>query len=88
MTKHTAKRCMGRRGFLGSAAAALGASFWANDKLEAALGNVQTASKPSDLRITDLRVAVVGRGWPLPSGPMTSWKPRWATFRRPPSPQT
>jgi L-alanine-DL-glutamate epimerase-like enolase superfamily enzyme len=27
---------------------------------EAALGTVQTASKPSDLRITDLRVAVVG----------------------------
>ncbi|MBM3746074.1 MAG: mandelate racemase/muconate lactonizing enzyme family protein [Acidobacteria bacterium] len=65
MTKHTARRCVGRRGFLGSAAAALGATFWANDKLEAALGNVQTASKPSDLRITDLRVAVVGRGWPL-----------------------
>jgi len=51
-----------RRGFLGKSigAAALGA-FWAEDTIQAYQSNVRTASKPSDLRITDLRVAhVVG----------------------------
>lgn len=54
------RRGVSRRGFLGSSAgaAALGA-FWANDTIEAWQGNVQTASKPSDLRITDLRFAHV-----------------------------
>ena len=65
MTRHTVRTSMARRSFLGSAAAALGATFWADETLEAALGNVQTASKPSDLKITDLRVAVVGRAWPV-----------------------
>ncbi len=65
MIKSSSARLTGRRSFLGSAAAALGAAFWADETLEAALGNVQTASKPSELRITDLRVAVVGRRWPL-----------------------
>ncbi|MBE7544985.1 MAG: mandelate racemase/muconate lactonizing enzyme family protein [Bryobacteraceae bacterium] len=51
-----------RRRFLGSAAGAatLGA-FWSEQDLLGWQQNVRTASKPSDLRITDLRVAhVVG----------------------------
>jgi L-alanine-DL-glutamate epimerase-like enolase superfamily enzyme len=56
------KRGVSRRGFLGrSAGAAALAGFWANDTIEAWQGNVQTASKPNDLKITDLRFAhVVG----------------------------
>ncbi len=50
---------LGRRRFLGSAAAALGASFWADPTLDAAVQNVNRNSHPSDLKITDLRVAVV-----------------------------
>jgi hypothetical protein len=47
-----------RRRFLGSAAgaAALGA-FWTEQDLLGWQQNVRTASKPSDLKITDLRVA-------------------------------
>ncbi len=51
-----------RRRFLGGAvgAAALG-TFWAEDTIQAWQSNVKTASKPSELKITDLRVAhVVG----------------------------
>ena len=51
-----------RRRFLGSAAgaAALGA-FWTEQDLQGWQQNVRTASKPSDLKITDLRIAhVVG----------------------------
>lgn len=51
-----------RRGFLGKSigAAALG-TFWAEDTIQAYQNNVRTASRPSDLKITDLRVAhVVG----------------------------
>src|SRR3989475_2659614 len=50
----------GRRNFLRSAAG-LGAAFWADDTLDAAVQNTNTNSKPSDLKITDLRVAVVAR---------------------------
>jgi len=50
----------GRRAFLRGGAAALGASFWADSTLDAAVQNVNTHSKPSDLRITDVRVAVLG----------------------------
>jgi len=42
----------GRRSFL-NGAAALGAGFWADHELEALPQNVNTNSKPSDLRITD-----------------------------------
>jgi len=52
-------RLTGRRSFLRSAAGAVAASFWADETLEAYQQNVRTASKPSDLKITDLRVAVV-----------------------------
>lgn len=54
-----AYRGIGRRGFLQTATAALGASFWADETLDAAVQNVNRNSQPSDLKITDLRVAVV-----------------------------
>ncbi|MCC6858995.1 MAG: mandelate racemase/muconate lactonizing enzyme family protein [Bryobacterales bacterium] len=50
---------LGRRSFLRSAAGAAGAAFWADSTLDAALHYTQTSSKPSDLKITDLRVAVL-----------------------------
>jgi len=46
----------GRRSFFKTAAGALGAGFLADQSLEALPQNVNTNSKPSDLRITDLRV--------------------------------
>src|SRR6266849_3864157 len=49
-----------RRNFLRSTAT-LGAAFWADDTLDAAVQNTNTNSKPSDLKITDLRVAVIGK---------------------------
>jgi len=55
---------IGRRGFLLGAGAALGASFWADETLEAVPQNVNRNSHPSDLRITDLRMAVV-KGAPM-----------------------
>ncbi len=48
----------GRRSFL-SRAAGLGAGLWAGEALEAYPKNVNTNSKPSELKITDLRVATV-----------------------------
>ena len=54
-------KSFGRRGFLRSAAGALGASFWADELLEGAPQNVNRNSKPSDLKITDMRVATVAR---------------------------
>jgi L-alanine-DL-glutamate epimerase-like enolase superfamily enzyme len=51
----------GRRSFLKGAAGVLGAGFWADELLEALPQNTNTNSKPSDLRITDLRIATVGR---------------------------
>src|SRR3954451_21684092 len=50
-----------RRSFLKSTAGALGLGFWADDVLDALPQNVNTNSKPSDLKVTDLRVAVVSR---------------------------
>jgi len=52
---------IGRRGFLASAAA-LGAGFWAEEDLEAATGAVNTNSKPSQLKITDMRIAMISKG--------------------------
>jgi L-alanine-DL-glutamate epimerase-like enolase superfamily enzyme len=51
----------GRRGFIRSAAGIAGLSFWADETLEAAVQNVNKNSKPSDLKITDMRVATVAR---------------------------
>ena len=52
----------GRRAFLSSAAAAFGASLWSGEEAEAATQNVRTASKPSELKITDLRVTNITAG--------------------------
>ncbi|MBI4890048.1 MAG: mandelate racemase/muconate lactonizing enzyme family protein [Acidobacteria bacterium] len=46
-----------RRGFLGSVAGATAAGFWSEQSIQAYQSNVKTASKPSDLKITDLRFA-------------------------------
>ena len=51
----------GRRSFLKGIGGVLGAGFWADQTLDALPQNVNTNSKPSDLKITDLRVAVVAR---------------------------
>ncbi len=51
----------GRRSFLMSAAGALGAGLWADRTLEALPQNVNTNSRPSSLKITDMRVIVIGR---------------------------
>ncbi|MCP5118788.1 MAG: mandelate racemase/muconate lactonizing enzyme family protein, partial [bacterium] len=55
-------RSIGRRGFLASGAAAMGAGFWAQEDLEAATQNVQSNSRPSELKITDMRIAMVSKG--------------------------
>jgi L-alanine-DL-glutamate epimerase-like enolase superfamily enzyme len=55
------KKAGGRRSFLKGAAGVLGASFWADQTLDALPQNTNTNSKPSDLRITDLRIATIGR---------------------------
>jgi L-alanine-DL-glutamate epimerase-like enolase superfamily enzyme len=59
--KPAVSRLLGRRGFLRSATG-LGATFaLSHEELEAYPQNVQRNSKPSELRITDLRVATVAR---------------------------
>jgi L-alanine-DL-glutamate epimerase-like enolase superfamily enzyme len=55
---------IGRRGFVGALAGALGLSFWDEPTLEAITGNVNTNSRPSELKITDLRVATI-KGAPM-----------------------
>ena len=53
-----------RRRFLGAADGALGLSFWDEKTLEASTAHVNGASKPSELKITDLRVATI-KGAPM-----------------------
>ena len=60
------KNVHGRRSFLRGTAGAIGAGLWGDQVLEAQPQNVNTNSKPSDLKITDLRVLVLARA------PMTS----------------
>jgi L-alanine-DL-glutamate epimerase-like enolase superfamily enzyme len=48
-----------RRGLLKAGAGLMAAAFWADEKIEAYQSHIQTASKPSELKITDLRVAWV-----------------------------
>jgi L-alanine-DL-glutamate epimerase-like enolase superfamily enzyme len=55
------RRALDRRGFIKTAAGVLGAGFWADETIEAYQNNVNTNSKPSELKITDMRVAVVAR---------------------------
>src|ERR1700687_3525671 len=54
-------RNRGRRSFLKSVGGAVGAGFWADQVLEALPQNVNTNSKPSELKITDLRVLTIAR---------------------------
>jgi L-alanine-DL-glutamate epimerase-like enolase superfamily enzyme len=48
-----------RRRFVASLAGALGLAFWDDQTLDAITGNVNSNSKPSELKITDLRVATI-----------------------------
>ncbi|MBV8070299.1 MAG: mandelate racemase/muconate lactonizing enzyme family protein, partial [Acidobacteriaceae bacterium] len=48
-----------RRGFASSLAAALGLTFWDDKTLEAATAHLNANSRPSDLKITDLRIATI-----------------------------
>ncbi len=59
--KQALKQLTGRRSFLRSGAGLLGAGLWADSTIEGAVQNTQRNSSPSDLRITDLRVAVLAR---------------------------
>ena len=54
-----------RRSFL-QGAGALAAGFWADEALEALPQNTNTNSKPSDLKITDMRIATVVKPGPGP----------------------
>jgi L-alanine-DL-glutamate epimerase-like enolase superfamily enzyme len=49
----------GRRGFLKTFGAAAAATFWADEQLQAYQQTINTNSRPSDLKITDMRVATV-----------------------------
>jgi len=53
-----------RRSFLTGAAGALGLGFWADETLDALPQNTNTNSKPSELKITDMRALTV-RGAPM-----------------------
>src|SRR6478609_3474595 len=53
-----------RRSFLKGAAGVLGLGFWADETLDALPQNTNTNSKPSDLKITDMRALTV-RGAPM-----------------------
>jgi L-alanine-DL-glutamate epimerase-like enolase superfamily enzyme len=57
-------RRVGRRQFLAAGAAAFGSTFWSQEDLEAATQNINTNSRPSELKITDMRVAMISRGGP------------------------
>src|SRR3979409_2100915 len=50
-----------RRSFLQAGAGLLAsAGFWTNETLEGAVQNTNKNSKPSDLKITDMRIATIG----------------------------
>ena len=57
----TGKSNLARRNFLKGAATSGAAALWSGANLEALPQNTQTNSKPSDLKITDLRVAVIAK---------------------------
>ncbi len=50
---------MNRRSFFTTATGAFAASFWAEPDIQAYQQKVNTNSKPSELKITDLRIAVI-----------------------------
>lgn len=58
--KGRAENLIGRRNILKTSAAVLGGGFLSNEPLEAYPKNVNTNSTPSELKIADLRTAVVG----------------------------
>src|SRR3954453_22797689 len=55
------KKYNGRRSFFKTTAGLLGAGLWADQTLDALPQNTNTNSKPSALRITDMRVLTVAR---------------------------
>ena len=57
--KKSVEKLMARRSLFRKAAGTVAAAFWADETLEAYQQHVNTNSKPSELRITDMRVAVV-----------------------------
>ena len=59
MMKRTVEKLLGRRGLLKSFGAAATAGLLASKELEAYPQNVNRNSRPSELRITDLRIAWV-----------------------------
>jgi len=59
------KNSLSRRSLFRGAAGVAASTFWANDTLEAYQQRVNTSSKPSELKITDMRTAVVGRSTAL-----------------------
>ena len=50
---------MNRRSLFRAASGVTATSFWADETIEAYQNHINTNSKPSDLKITDLRVAVI-----------------------------
>src|SRR6516164_5143635 len=54
------KTNLNRRSFVRAAAGIAGA-FWAEESIQAYQSHVNTNSKPSDLKITDMRIAVITR---------------------------
>jgi L-alanine-DL-glutamate epimerase-like enolase superfamily enzyme len=50
-----------RRNFLRGAAGVTGATIWGGNTLDAVMQHTNTASRPSELQITDLRVATLAR---------------------------
>jgi L-alanine-DL-glutamate epimerase-like enolase superfamily enzyme len=59
--RHPFSKPKDRRSFLKAAAGMAGASFWADETLDAAVQNTQRNSSPAQLKITDLRVAVLAK---------------------------
>jgi len=55
------KRFNSRRSFLKGAAGVSAAAIWSGNTLDAVMQYTNTASKPSELKITDLRVATLAR---------------------------
>jgi L-alanine-DL-glutamate epimerase-like enolase superfamily enzyme len=55
------KSRLARRSFLGLTGAAAASTFWPEKTLQGAEEHVKTASKPSELKITDMRIATVAR---------------------------
>jgi hypothetical protein len=66
MKKDKSDRSVSRRNVLKSSAALLGGSLMSSEYADAEIKNVNTNSSPSDLKITDLRVATLVKPGPSP----------------------